>query len=86
MDCFLAARQANPSGFIAALSLIVIIWVPVYNTAFDRIEHLRTGRAASGLPDTLRVVHALCLEITAAAVTLPLIMAMGGHILAGADH
>jgi uncharacterized membrane protein len=43
------------------------------------VEFERTGRAASERPQTLRAAHALCLEMTAAAVTLPIVMAMGGH-------
>jgi uncharacterized membrane protein len=73
-------REAGESfGLIAALSLIVMIWAPVHNTIFDWVEHSRTGRVASDRPQRLRLFHAFCLEITAAAVTLPVVMAMGDH-------
>ena len=74
------SREAGESfGLLAALSLVVMIWGPVHNTIFDWVEFERTGRVASDRPQGLRAVHALCLEITAAAVTLPVVMAMGGH-------
>ena len=73
-------REAGESfALIMTLSLVVMIWAPVYNTIFDWVEFTRTGRAASDRPQRLRVFHALGLEITAAAVTLPIVMAMGGH-------
>jgi uncharacterized membrane protein len=73
-------REAGESfGLLATLSLIVMIWAPVHNTIFDWLEFERTGRVASDRPLGLRAAHALCLEVTAAAVTLPLVMAMGGH-------
>lgn len=73
-------REASESfALILTLSLVVIVWGPVYNTVFDWAEHSRTRRAASDRPQRLRVLHALGLEITAAAVTLPIVMSMGGH-------
>jgi uncharacterized membrane protein len=70
---------AESFGLMAALSMIVMVWGPVYNTIFDWVEFERTGRLASDRPQGLRVFHALCLEITATSVTLPVVMSMGGH-------
>ena len=73
-------REAGESfALIMTLSLVVMLWVPLHNTIFDWAEFTRTGRVASDRPQGLRIVHALCLEITAASVTLPIVMAMGGH-------
>ena len=73
-------REAGKSfALIMTLSLVVMIWAPLHNTIFDWVEFSRTGRDASDRPQGLRIFHALSLEITAAAVTLPLVMAMGGH-------
>jgi uncharacterized membrane protein len=59
-------RDAGGSfALLAVLSVIVMIE--------------RTGRVASDRPQGLRAAHALCLEITATAVTLPVVMAMGAH-------
>ena len=77
---FVFGRDAGESfSLLAALSVIVMLCAPVYNTVFDWVEFERTGRAASDRPQGLRAAHALCLEITATAVTLPIVMAMGGH-------
>ena len=73
-------READEAfALILTLSLVVMLWAPLHNTLFDWVEYSRTGRAASDRPQGLRIIHALCLEITAAAVTLPIVMAMGGH-------
>jgi uncharacterized membrane protein len=73
-------REAGESfALLAMLSLIAMIWAPAHNTIFDWFEFERTGRVASDRPQGLRAVHALCLEITSTAVTLPILIAMGGH-------
>ncbi len=73
-------RDAGESfALLMTLSIVVMIWAPVYNTIFDLVEFERTRRAASDRPQGLRAAHALWLEITATAVTLPIVMAMGGH-------
>ena len=77
---FFFGREAGESfGLIMTLSLVIMIWAPVHNTIFDWVEFERTGRVASDRPQKLRAAHALCLEITATAVTLPIVMKMGGH-------
>lgn len=77
---YVFGREASESfALIMTLSLVVMFWGPVHNTIFDLVEFDRTGRVASDRPQGLRALHALCLEITAAAVTLPIVMAMGGH-------
>ena len=62
----------------AALTLACLIWTPLHNTAFDRIDLALTGRAASDRPQHLRVLHALTHEATAVIATLPLIIWIGG--------
>jgi uncharacterized membrane protein len=77
---FVFGREAGESfALLMSLSMVVIVWAPIHNIIFDWVEFERTGRVASDRPQGLRAAHALCLEITAAAVTLPLVMAMGGH-------
>lgn len=76
---FFGQEAGESFALIMMLSFVVMIWAPLYNTIFDWVELERTGRAASDRPQTLRAAHALCLEITATAVTLPIVMAMGGH-------
>jgi uncharacterized membrane protein len=77
---YVFGREASESfALIMTLSLVVMVWAPLHNTIFDWVEFDRTGRVASDRPQGLRAAHALCLEITACAVTLPIVMGMGGH-------
>jgi uncharacterized membrane protein len=61
---------------LAVLSAAVMVWSALYNTAFDWVEHRRTGRLASDRPHSLRLVHAVGHEVTAVVVTWPLIVAL----------
>jgi len=63
---------------IATVSAAVMIWTPLHNTLFDH-EWRALGRVASDRPHTLRIVHAVSHELTAVAISLPLIMSLGGH-------
>ena len=56
------------------LSAVVTLWAALYNTVFDVVEHRIAHRAASSRPQRWRVVHALGLEISAVALTWPLLM------------
>lgn len=71
-------------GLMVALSLAVLIWTPLHNAAFDRIEYRMTGRAATERPHVLRLVHAISHEVTPIFITLPLIMWIGEHSLTDA--
>lgn len=59
---------------LVALSVAVMGWAALYNTAFDWAELRRTGRVASDRPHGLRLVHGAGLEVSAAFVTWPLIV------------
>ena len=61
---------------LMALSLAVMAWSALYNTVFDLAEHRFTGRVASDRPHRWRAVHAVALELTAALMTWPLIVAL----------
>jgi uncharacterized membrane protein len=61
---------------LIALSIAVMGWSAVYNTAFDRIEQHCTGRVASDRPHGWRVLHTVALEASALVVTWPLIVAL----------
>ena len=73
------ASQLASLALTAALSLAMMVWSPIHNTAFDWVELHWTGRVASDRPQGLRLVHAVMHEATSAFVTLPLIMWFGGH-------
>lgn len=64
---------------VAAVSVAVLAWSPIHNTAFDWLEWRIARRVASDRPARLRLLHALSHEATAIIVSLPVIMALGGH-------
>lgn len=65
-------------ALIAVLTLLVMGWSALFNTAFDLVEHRLSGRLASERPQWLRVLHALLHEASAAVLTWPTIVAMTG--------
>jgi uncharacterized membrane protein len=73
------ADTSSALFLLAALSLAVLTWTPLYNTAFDWIDLRLTGRIATQRPHALRLLHATLLEASTVAVTLPLVMWLGGH-------
>jgi uncharacterized membrane protein len=74
---FFADTSAGESLVVlVALSIAVMGWAALYNTAFDRIEQRCTGRVASDRSPRWRVVHAVMLETSAVGVTWPLIVAL----------
>jgi uncharacterized membrane protein len=64
---------------LVSLSLAVMLWAPLHNTLFDLADLHFTGRVASARPHGLRLIQALSQEASVLVVTLPLIMALGGH-------
>jgi uncharacterized membrane protein len=69
---------------VLALSLAAMVWSPMHNSAFDWLDLRLTGRVASDRPQKLRLIHALSHEVTVMVVTLPMLMALGGHSFAAA--
>jgi uncharacterized membrane protein len=61
---------------LSALSVAVMGWSALFNTAFDRIEYFCLGRLASDRRHGLRVLHTIGHETTTAVVTWPLIVAL----------
>ena len=78
------ASMAHGVTIIAMLSVAILIWSPVFNTLFDLIERRCTCRLACKRPHTLRIVHATLHEVTAVAITCPLLIFVGGHSLGSA--
>jgi uncharacterized membrane protein len=66
-------------ALLAAVSIAAMLWAPLYNIVFDWAEFEITGRPASDRPHALRAAHALFLELSSCAATVPIVMAMGGH-------
>lgn len=78
-----AALSRTPAdmSFLLVLSLaaIVTLWSPLFNTVFDRVDLALSGRVASDRPHRLRLVHAVLLEVSALAVTVPVVMELAGY-------
>ena len=72
-------KAAESFTLMVALSVLVMIWSPIFNTLFDWVEGRTTGRSASDRPHRLRLLHAALLEVTSVVVTLPAVMWLGGH-------
>jgi uncharacterized membrane protein len=72
------ADAAESLGLMVALSVAVMVWAGLHNTAFDWLDWRLTGRLASDRRHRWRVVHALSQEVTSVLVTTPLIMVVGG--------
>lgn len=70
------AHTGESFVMVAAVSVAVMLWAALYNTAFDRVERHATGRVASDRPHGLRTLHAIGLEVSSVVVTTPVIWAM----------
>lgn len=75
---FVNAGIVQSLGLLIVLSLTVMAWTALYNTAFDVMEARFLARVASARPRAWRVVHALGLEACAVVVTWPVIVALTG--------
>jgi uncharacterized membrane protein len=70
--------EADESALVlAAVSVAMMIWSPIHNTLFDLVEWQMVRRIASDRPHAQRVLHALSHEVTAASVTVPILMLLG---------
>lgn len=67
------ATAIESATLLICLSIAVMAWMAVYNTAFDIVDARLAGRAASNRPHRWRVVHAAGLEVTSVLATWPLI-------------
>ena len=73
--------MAHGVAIIAALSVAILIWSPIFNTVFDVTDRHFTDRLACKRPHRLRILHAVMHEVSAILITCPLLMAIGGHSL-----
>lgn len=72
------ASATESVALLLALSLTVMTWTAIYNTAFDIVEARLARRTASDRPQRWRMVHAVGLEFTGILATTPLIVFMAG--------
>lgn len=64
---------------LVTLSLAVVLWSPLHNTAFDWLDARWFHRAASDRRGFSRWLHAFSHEASTLVMTVPLIVWMGGH-------
>ena len=76
--------MAHGFALITILSIIILVWSPIYNTLFDTLERRYTNRLACKRPHKIRFVHASMHEVTAVIITCPFLIFLGGHTLSGA--
>lgn len=72
------ASAGEGTGVLIAVTLAVLVWSALHNAVFDAVEWRLTGRVASDRPQGMRVIHALSHEGTAVAVSLPILLVLGG--------
>lgn len=73
---FVGGSSAESLLVLAVLSVVVMGWSALYNTAVDWVEWRCTGRVASNRLHRWRLAHAAGLECTAVLLTWPLIVAL----------
>lgn len=71
-------------ALIALLSVVIMIWAPIYNTLFDYVEREFTDRLASDRLKRSRILHAILHEVTSVSITCPLLIWFGGYSLVSA--
>ncbi|MEM9633287.1 MAG: PACE efflux transporter [Pseudomonadota bacterium] len=81
---FTGKTAAASVALIALLSVVIVIWSPIFNTVFDFAERHFTGRLACQRPHGLRMFHACMHEVSAILLTCPLLIWIGGHSLGAA--
>lgn len=75
------AGIAESAGLIAAISVSVLMFSPVYNHLFDLVEWRLCRRLASDRLQPCRLLHAAGHEIGSMIVTVPVILALTDHRL-----
>jgi uncharacterized membrane protein len=69
---------ATSAGLVVVLTVATMLWAPLFNTAFDRIEWRLSRRVASKRSRLLRLVHAFGLEASDTLISVPILMILGG--------
>ena len=69
---------AASTVLVIVLTVATMIWSPVYNTIYDRVEWRLLRRTASARPKGARLMHAIGLEASDMFVSVPILMVGGG--------
>jgi uncharacterized membrane protein len=71
--------SADSAVVLVALAVAVLVWTPLYNLVFDRVEWRLSERLASDRPVLGRILHAGLLEMSVLVLTVPILVFLGGH-------
>ena len=69
---------ATSAGLVVVLTVATMLWAPMFNTVFDRIEWRLSRRVASKRSRRLRLIHAFALEASDTLISVPILMILGG--------
>jgi uncharacterized membrane protein len=69
---------ATSAGLVVVLTVATMLWSPLFNSIFDRIEWRLSRRVASDRSRSLRLVHAFGLEASDTLISVPILMILGG--------
>lgn len=72
------AGMGTSVTLVVVLIMATLLWPPLFNTLFDRVEWNMTGRVASDRSLRMRLVHAFALEASDTVISVPILMALGG--------
>lgn len=63
---------------VLVLTLATMLWAPLFNTVFDRLDWRLRGRVASERSKKMRLFHAFALEASDMVISVPILMMLGG--------
>ncbi|QGX99755.1 PACE efflux transporter [Roseovarius faecimaris] len=81
---FFDTSSGHSFFLLVCISAVVLIWAPVHNTLFDKLDLHVFHRLASARPHKWRVLHAISLEVSSIALTFPVVLLISEHGALGA--
>lgn len=69
---------ATSAVLVIVLTVATMLWAPLFNFAFDRVEWRLSRRVASDRSSRLRLLHAFALEASDIVISVPILMWLGG--------
>ena len=76
---FFDTSSGHSFFLLVCISAVVLIWVPMHNTLFDKFDLYAFRRLASARPHKWRVLHAISQEMSSIALTFPVVMLISDH-------
>lgn len=63
---------------VIVLTVATVLWAPLFNAVFDRMEWQLVRRVASDRSRRMRLIHAFALEASDMVISVPILMLIGG--------